>query len=39
MVRHPEVQAKRASKGDGRSARDASFEARLRRAPQDNDGR
>jgi len=39
MVRHPEVRAKRASKGDSRSARHASFEARLRRAPQDDDGR
>jgi 23S rRNA pseudouridine955/2504/2580 synthase len=34
--RHPEVAAKRPSKGDGRGARAASFEARLRRAPQDD---
>ena len=32
MFRHPEVRAKRASKGDGPGH--ASFEARLRRAPQ-----
>ena len=32
--RHPEVRAKRASKGDGPGR--ASFEARLRRAPQDD---
>src|SRR5579863_5519518 len=34
--RHPEVAAERPSKGDGRSASAASFEARLRRAPQDD---
>ncbi len=34
VFRHPEVRAKRASKGDGRGR--ASFEARLRRAPQDD---
>jgi 23S rRNA pseudouridine955/2504/2580 synthase len=34
--RHPEARAKRASKGDGPSALAASFEARLRRAPQDD---
>ncbi len=34
--RHPEVAAKRPSKGDGRGAGAASFEARLRRAPQDD---
>jgi len=36
MVRHPEVLAKRASKGDGPGASAASFEARLQRAPQDD---
>ena len=34
--RHPEVRAERASKGDGPGVRAASFEARLRRAPQDD---
>jgi len=34
--RHPEVRAQRASKGDGPAARGSSFEARLRRAPQDD---
>ncbi|MGB6535547.1 MAG: RluA family pseudouridine synthase [Xanthobacteraceae bacterium] len=34
--RHPEVAAKRPSKGDGPDARAASFETRLRRAPQDD---
>jgi hypothetical protein len=29
MIRHPEVRAKRASKGDGPNASAASFEARL----------
>jgi 23S rRNA pseudouridine955/2504/2580 synthase len=36
VSRHPEVAAKRPSKGDGRGARAASFEARPRRAPQDD---
>ena len=35
LFRHPEVRAQRASKGDGQG-RAASFEARLRRAPQDD---
>jgi 23S rRNA pseudouridine955/2504/2580 synthase len=34
--RHPEVAAKRPSKGDGPGARAASFEARRWRAPQDD---
>ena len=36
FVRHPEVRAQRASKGDGWRASAASFEARLQRAPQDD---
>jgi 23S rRNA pseudouridine955/2504/2580 synthase len=36
VSRHPEVAAKRPSKGDGRGTRAQSFEARLRRAPQDD---
>jgi len=34
--RHPEAAAKRPSQGDGHGARAAAFEARLRRAPQDD---
>jgi 23S rRNA pseudouridine2605 synthase len=34
LLRHPEVRAKRASKGDGRDR--SSFEGRLRRPPQDD---
>jgi hypothetical protein len=34
--RHPEVAAQRPSKGDGSGAGATSFEARLRRAPQDD---
>jgi hypothetical protein len=34
--RRPEARAQRASKGDGPSVSAASFEARLRRAPQDD---
>ncbi|HXX03391.1 MAG TPA: RluA family pseudouridine synthase [Xanthobacteraceae bacterium] len=36
VSRRPEVRAERASKGDGPGASAASFEARLRRAPQDD---
>jgi hypothetical protein len=37
ISRHPEVAAKRPSKGDGGTASErASFEARLQRAPQDD---
>jgi 23S rRNA pseudouridine2605 synthase len=35
-IRHPEVAAKRPSKDDGPGAAAPSFEARLRRAPQDD---
>jgi 23S rRNA pseudouridine955/2504/2580 synthase len=36
VFRHPEAAAKRSSKGDGPDTGRASFESRLRRAPQDD---